>query len=117
MVDVKKHAKMADGVGLFMDSQIYIAGAALTHKPKAKKRFEDLYKFKASTRDAWISQIKSTCRDDGLPRKGFSVFGSTSLRDHTRFYKMDVTSVFRVYEVNIMTIPLNQTDFGNGMKA
>ncbi|KAF9103827.1 hypothetical protein BGX27_010368, partial [Mortierella sp. AM989] len=49
--------------------------------------------------------------------KDLAVFGSTSFNTETRFYKMDIAGVFRVYEFNRMVIPTTRSGFGERMKA
>ncbi|KAG0323620.1 hypothetical protein BGZ99_002675 [Dissophora globulifera] len=116
LVETKEHAYLADGVGLHRGHQLYLAESALLHSPRAEKRLQDCYKVMRAMKDSWVSQMRSTIRE-GRPPESFSVFGSTSFRDETRFYQMDVVGVFRVFEVNGMVVPISKADFGMKMEA
>ncbi|KAF9173920.1 hypothetical protein BGX21_011263 [Mortierella sp. AD011] len=105
---------MADGSESHNDDQIYIAEAKQTYTPEEEKYLQGCPKVKRYMRDSWVSQIKSISRE-GLPPRGLSIFGSTSIRNETVFYKMDFAGVFRIRTVNNMMIPSTTTDFTKEM--
>ncbi|KAF9353131.1 hypothetical protein BGX26_009085 [Mortierella sp. AD094] len=105
---------MADGVESHNDDQIYIAEAKQTYTPEEEKYLQGCFKVKRSMRDSWVSQIKAISRE-GLPPRGLSIFGSTSIRNETAFYKMDFAGVFRIHTLNSMMIPSTGTDFAKEM--
>ncbi|KAG0012694.1 hypothetical protein BGZ80_011572 [Entomortierella chlamydospora] len=105
---------MADGSESHNDDQIYIAEAKQTYTPEEEKYLQGCPKVKRYMRDSWVSQIKLISRE-GLPPRGLSIFGSTSIRNETVFYKMDFAGVFRIRTVNNMMIPSTTTDFTKEM--
>jgi hypothetical protein len=116
LVETKEFGCYADGIGLYKGEQVYLAESSLIYQAKAEKRLQDCYKILRAMKESWISQIRSLIRE-GLPPKDLAIFGSTSFKTETRFYKMDMAGIFRVYEINRMVIPTTRSDFGERMKA
>ncbi|KAF9548023.1 hypothetical protein EC957_007306 [Mortierella hygrophila] len=114
--ETEEQASMADGVGLFEDHQIYIAEASLIHEPKQDKEFKDKFKVVRCMRDSWNCQIRSIARES-VPPQDFSVFGSTSFEDETKFYAMDFIGTYRLREVGRMLVPLRKSHFATRMET
>ena len=112
----QESAPRADGIGLCKEGQIYIAEAALIQNAKVDKEHDDSWKVKRAMRDSWISQMKALCKT-ALPHTGMRVFGSSSFNAETKFYALDFSGAFRLYQINKMTIPLEKESFAPLMRA
>ncbi|KAF9343691.1 hypothetical protein BGX26_005349 [Mortierella sp. AD094] len=109
-------ARKADGVGLLRGNQIYVAESALIYNATHDKAHEDTWKVKRAMRDSWVSQVKSICRM-AHPPPNMTVFGSASHKAETKFYAMDFSGIFRVFQVNQMVVPLDKDSFAPDMRS
>ncbi|KAF9953861.1 hypothetical protein BGZ70_000094 [Mortierella alpina] len=108
-------ARKADGVAFHEQHQIYIAESALIYGATQDKKDEDAWKAKRALRDSWVSQIKAISQS-AHPRRGMSVFGSTSHNRETVFFALDYRGVFRVRTLASMTMPMQAASFAAGMQ-
>ncbi|KAF9177012.1 hypothetical protein BGZ50_009327 [Haplosporangium sp. Z 11] len=115
-VESKQVGQYADGVAYRGSSQLYLSEASTIHSPKADKCARDEFKLARAMRDSWISQIRSTCREN-VPRRGMAVFGSISYKDETKLWRLDFNGVFRLMQFDAFLVPLKKHEFGVKAKA
>ncbi|KAF9945027.1 hypothetical protein BGZ72_001759 [Mortierella alpina] len=101
----------AAGVGLSGSSQIYVAEGSKLYKAGPAKEIAGLEKVLRSMGDLVESQRKTSATSPHL-----TIFGSSSFKERTRFYSMDVTSKFTARQLDMeMTVPLNAAQFASMM--